>query len=307
MEKKFTKTLFMLLAGATLTSTAAKAQNYSESFDDISVPLTNGWEAINHSDPGGTEDWTQGFSTAANQNFVFDAFSGATDAFIGASFNNTDPGVSGTISNWLLMPAVQFNNGDVFTFYTRTAAGSNWADRLQLRMSLSNTNNVGTSPVDTGDFVVKLLDIDSDYVVANYPDAWTQYTINFAGLPPGGVNGRLAFRYFVEDGGGGNNSFIIGIDDVVYTAVTAIKELNGVKITTYPNPVTEKLNINFEKNLNEKVQLNIYNALGKLVMNQAIQNTSGKSTYDVSSLSKGVYMIELTTGTSSFKKSFIKQ
>lgn len=55
-------------------------------------------------------------------------------------------------------------------------------------------------------------------LVANvYPQVWTQYTITFSGLPAP-TSGRLAFRYFVTNGGpSGANSDYIGVDNVVYT------------------------------------------------------------------------------------------
>ena len=51
-----------------------------------------------------------------------------------------------------------------------------------------------------------------------YPVAYTQFTTTLAGLPAGSSNGRLAFRYFVTDGGTGANSDIISIDDVTIVA-----------------------------------------------------------------------------------------
>ena len=50
-----------------------------------------------------------------------------------------------------------------------------------------------------------------------YPEVWTQYTVNISGAGAG-ASGRLAFRYFVENGGpSGINSNYIGVDDAVYT------------------------------------------------------------------------------------------
>ncbi len=74
------------------------------------------------------------------------------------------------------------------------------------------STNVGTTATDVGDFTTLLLDIDPNYVATSYPDVWTQYTLTIAGLS-GPTSGRLAFRYFVEDGGlNGNNSDYMGID-----------------------------------------------------------------------------------------------
>jgi hypothetical protein len=93
---------------------------------------------------------------------------------------------------------------------------------MQVRLNTTNTGtNVGTTNVSVGDFSTLLLDINPTYTATGYPTAWTQYTLTMSGLPAAGVNGRLAFRYFVENAGpGGANSNYIGIDDAIYTTTT---------------------------------------------------------------------------------------
>ena len=174
----------------------------NEGFTTV-APLPAGWAAQNLSSPVGTTGWFQGNTT------VFPAQSGATTSYIGANFNNTTG--ANTISNWLFAPNITLKNGDIFTFYTRTITAPAFPDRLQIRMS---TNGASTT---ASDFSALLLDINPTYSTAGYPNVWTQYTINISGLG-GPISGRLAFRYFVEDGGPlGNNSDYIGIDNVVYT------------------------------------------------------------------------------------------
>ena len=51
---------------------------------------------------------------------------------------------------------------------------------------------------------------------SGYPSVWTQYSVTLSGIS-GTPTGRLAFRYFVENGGpAGANSDYIGIDTVAY-------------------------------------------------------------------------------------------
>jgi hypothetical protein len=181
----------------------------NEGFDDIVLP---GWVMINHSAPVGLTGWFQDTMPP------FNAFDGAPDAFIAANFNNT-AGL-GTISNWLLTPQVNLRSGSTLTFYTRTEtpAGAVFPDRLQVRMSTNGSStNVGTGALDVGDFTTLLLDINPDYTATGYPETWTQFTVNITGTAPGTL-GRLAFRYFVENGGpDGTRSDYIGIDRAVYT------------------------------------------------------------------------------------------
>jgi hypothetical protein len=177
-----------------------------EGFDDVTT--LPGWVLINHSQPLGANDWFQG------NDDVFPAFDGASTAYIAANYNNG--GDLATISNWLLTPEVSLQDG-ALTFYTRTIELSAYPDRLQVRMSTNGASiNVGTTALDVGDFTNLLLDINPTYTVGGYPEAWTQFTVNISGVPPG-TTGRLAFRYFVENAGPlGVNSNYIGIDRAVY-------------------------------------------------------------------------------------------
>jgi len=201
----------LLLAG--FFSPGLKAQIlFSESFN-TAVPLPTGWAQQNLSAPIGTvPDWLQGVNTVFNSN------SGAPTAYIRANFNSVAG--ANTISNWLFTPSVTITNGDQFTFYTRTTTpgATVFPDRLQVRLSTNGTStNVGATNASVGDFSTLLLDINPTYSTTVYPSVWTQFTVTISGIPTP-IAGRIAFRYFVEDGGpSGNNSDYIGIDDVVYT------------------------------------------------------------------------------------------
>jgi len=186
----------------------AHAQSYVESFDDILQLPANGWFEQNNSVPGLT-NYFQGNAV------VFAAQ--ATTGYLGTNFNNTS-GLN-TISNWMVTPTRTLENGQSFAFWTRTVDAPAFPDRLQVRMSLNGAStNVGTAALDVGDFSTLLLDINPTYTTAGYPNTWTRYEIILSGIAAP-TSGRLAFRYFVENGGpSGANSDYIGIDEVVYTA-----------------------------------------------------------------------------------------
>jgi hypothetical protein len=79
---------------------------------------------------------------------------------------------------------------------------------------------VGTTATSVGTFTTLLLDINPTYQPdPAYPIVWTNFTINLTGIATPTL-GRLAFRYFVENGGpSGANSDYIGIDTVTFTPV----------------------------------------------------------------------------------------
>jgi hypothetical protein len=181
-----------------------KGQGIAENFDNVGDLPARGWFRQNNSVPVGLS-WHQG-----NPNH-FPAQSGAPNSFIEAGFGSTSG--ANTISNWLLTPIRTFSNGDVIKFWTRTVTENPFPDRLQVRMSTNGASiDVGTGPNAVGDFTTLLLTINPNLEVGGYPEVWTQYTITLSGLP-GPTSGRIAFRYFVTDGGPmGDNSNYIGID-----------------------------------------------------------------------------------------------
>lgn len=185
--------------------------DFSEGFEDIATLPGSGWSLQNQSDPLGTSDWFQG------NDAVFPAHEGPATSYIGANFNNTT-GATGTISNWLLTPEVELNEGATISFWTRTGDGSSWPDRLEVRMSTSGAStDVGTGATDVGDFSELLLSINENLTVGGYPEAWTEYTIEVQGVPSG-TTGRIGLRYFVTDAGpDGTNSNYIGIDTFSFT------------------------------------------------------------------------------------------
>ncbi|MDX1435439.1 MAG: choice-of-anchor J domain-containing protein [Anaerolineales bacterium] len=181
---------------------------FTEGFEDITnLP---GWAFQNNSEPPGVDSWFQGLTSA------FSAQAGSPTSYAGVNFNSA--GGSGTISNWMMTPVFSLENGESFSFWTRTVTSPVFPDRLQVRLSTSGAStDVGSGATDVGDFTTLLLDINPTLTTGGYPDTWTQYTINLTGMSPG-AEGRIAFRYFVTDGGPtGGNSDYIGIDSVSST------------------------------------------------------------------------------------------
>jgi MYXO-CTERM domain-containing protein len=209
-------------AAALITGSAARAAILTENFDEAggffgntgqpgnvpAVPVVAGWSVKNNSSPLGTQSWQSGSNLS-----VFPPQAGTGFALVNSN-STTD---ENTISNWLITPVISFNSGDLVQFFTRTLAPVNFPDRLQVRLSTNgNSTDVGTTATTVGDFTTLLLDINPNLTTNGYPTAWTLESIN---LPTSGT-GRLAFRYFVPQGGpAGANSNLIGIDTLNVTAV----------------------------------------------------------------------------------------
>jgi hypothetical protein len=208
------KTLLCVACLCLLTFGSTFSQAINEGFSNVAGLTAAGWNQQNLSTPiGSNPNWVQGDPV----NMPFSANSLPANSFISVNYNSVVN--AATISNWLITPMLNLNNGDVITFYTR-GTGSIYADNLQVRLSTNGSStNVGASNISVGDFSNLLLEINPTLNAALYPAIWTQYTITISGLASP-TTGRIAFRYFVPNGGpSGTNSDLIGMDDFVYTPV----------------------------------------------------------------------------------------
>jgi hypothetical protein len=168
----------------------------------VTLPLSSGsWYALNNSTPLGT-------TGVFTSNLLLTPF-GTQHAAM--NFNN-GAGLA-TINTWLMTPEQTLQNGDTFSFWSRTVNAPTFPDRLRLHIS---TSGGSTNPVDFGTAV---LTINEGLTTAGYPNVWTQYSVTVSGLA-GPTNGRFGFNYNVPNAGpSGLNSDFIGIDNVVYTQI----------------------------------------------------------------------------------------
>ncbi len=256
--------------------------SFSEGFDDITTLSPAGWFLQNNSNPLGTTNWFQGNPA------VFPSQGGATNSYIGANFNNTSG--AGNISNWLLTPQINFQNGDVIKFWTRKVSPDSFADRLQVRLSKNGAStNVGATDTTVGDFTTLLLDINPTLTLGVYPTVFTEFTVTISGLPAGQTPGRVGFRYFVTDGGpSGNNSDFIGIDTFSYTLapppaviVKGAGTITSESCTAANNVLDPGETVTVSLCLSNTGVAASGSVVGTLVPNGTFINPSGAQTYGV--------------------------
>ncbi len=74
-------------------------------------------------------------------------------------------------------------------------------------------------------------------------------------------------------------------------------ELN-TKVSVFPNPTTGILNIAYAFNTKEDLKIEVTNMLGQVVYTETEHNTATNAkAINLSGLSKGVYMVTLSTAT----------
>jgi hypothetical protein len=220
------KSLFVGAVAIAFAATAgvATAQQISEGFN-AAGSLPSGWVARNQSTSIGSSPNCWGSITGVTNTsgaVVVPPFEGT--AFGAAYFNCTSG--SDNLNVFLLTPALtQLQNGNVLTFQTISAG--TYADRLQVRLCLGATcgdaGSTGSSDSDVGQYTTLLLDINPTLTASGYPTTWTPQSITLTGLPNGMNAGRIAFRYFVTNGGpDGSNSNVVGIDQVQLSDTTPV-------------------------------------------------------------------------------------
>jgi hypothetical protein len=132
------------------------------------------------------------------------------------------PWVPGTIKSRLISPLLELRNGAEISFFTRAATVNNlvptplqYADNLQVLLSKLDAD---LDPKEE-DFEEPIFSLNPEQIPTEqggYPTNWTQYKLKVNGLDQP-RQGRIAFQYYVTDGGPGRpNGNLIGIDTFSY-------------------------------------------------------------------------------------------
>lgn len=82
-------------------------------------------------------------------------------------------------------------------------------------------------------------------------------------------------------------------DDVHFGVFTSTQKLEQLAVKAFPNPVNNFLQIETGEQISE---INIFNALGQLVLTEQVNNS--KNNFNVSTLTTGIYFVEVKTTTS---------
>jgi len=308
------KKLLYLFLLAPLMS-VAQTTVYSYGFNNPTATMlgADGWFQTNQSNPVGASTWN--VPTTAVTAFASGAQSGAALSYAIVNFNSTTG--AGDISNWLISPIVSLQNGDIITFYTRTVTpnanptpANTFPDRLELRLSTNGafTANPSAGELDLADFTTLCTSVNPNLLLTgagSYPGVWTQYSYTVTGLT-GPTDSKLAFRYWVIDGGPtGANSNIIALDTFDVTRPAANKQdFFAGNFAIQPNPVSDVFTLSTKNGVAiEKVEVLDIN--GRIV-NQVNGSSTDAIQVNVSELNSGVYFVrvqsDLGVGTSKIIK-----
>lgn len=257
---------------------------FTENFDVF--PTT--WTKTNQSEPVGISNWVQGGNALFNG-----GFNGGSTSFTSVNFNSVAMGMSGTISNWLITPVISLKNGDFVKFYSRVGANfSTIPDRLEVRLSTQGSASTipSTGSADLGSFTNLVLSINPNLQPSVYPTTWTEFTYTVAGLPSE-TDCKLAFRYYVTNGGsGGTNGNAVGIDALTINRTLSTDDFFRENFVAHPNPTSDILKIANNTNVN-------VNSIEVTDMNgRVVKQVSGMmDQINVAELNAGVYFLKIAS------------
>jgi hypothetical protein len=115
------------------------------------------------------------------------------------------------------------------------------------------------------------------------------------GMPKVVVLGKNTHTIYYNEND--NKTTQIGVENAITLALTSSTGIdeqaeNNLNLTAYPNPTTGIINV--EYNSQTPVQFDVINMLGENVLSQNTNNHKN-TTIDVSSLTKGLYFLQMTT------------
>lgn len=168
---------------------------------------------------------------------------------------------------------------DIDTFYTTNSIAASWNVATDLHSDVSQYwMSVGTSPLAT------------DIVGWTPVGLVTSHTLDGLNLTPG-------MDYFVTvraENGAGIFSDVISSDGQWLDLTAGLEETTAVPFSVYPNPFTDAIAINFKNNIG-KVAVRLLSMNGQVVLDQQVNFQHGTQTLSPKELSKGIYILELTT------------
>ncbi|PBQ31063.1 hypothetical protein CNR22_04525 [Sphingobacteriaceae bacterium] len=236
MKRKIT---LLALAACSVFTMSSQVTLY-ESFTAPFNPVASGWDVQNLSSTTGTNTsgWRQG-----NANSYLTALKGNPDDYFSVDKYATSlTGATNTISCWLITPTVNLTNGGILQFSIKSfTANPGRPERLQIYYSFGTGNNVGSSAGSAtntaGTFTTLIADINPN-MTSTFANLWSwANTYSLTGITTPGV-GRIAFRYYIENGGdAAPNGNYIGLDEVRYQMPCARPNFFG-DVTNTPTVCT---------------------------------------------------------------------
>ncbi len=197
----------------------------------------------------------------------------------------------------------QYVPGETYTISVTVAEQGRGLFGLGFEALTSNNNNAGTLTPGAGTHILtRLVQGVNRINITHLNDAGlspNSHTFTFTWTAPSENIGPITF-YTAGNAANNNNTasgdHIYNTSQVVTPASTiGLNELsNRVDISVYPNPVVDQLRVDYSTKKEGRVQVVLYDTMGRKVMTLADQNLPAGDhniAADVSALSRGQYIL----------------
>lgn len=182
---------------------------------------------------------------------------------------------------------------DILRVYFTANCGDTWAVRKTMSattMSGSSFQASSWTPTANDWITVHMTNVTSLFWNENF-----RYKFEFTS---NGGNNIYLDDINIYSGAPSDNLIVAGIDEAAFTAVNL-----------YPNPADEELNISFHAINNEKMTIVLTDLTGKTIQTTTIQANEGENLVllNTSDFAKGVYFVNLLSGTKRTTLQFVKK
>jgi hypothetical protein len=204
------------------------------------------------------------------------------DKYMGAWASN------GAANNdWMISPAITLGaGGNTLEFVHKSLSSSYGYEKFNVLIY------AGTGTPSPADFTA----LDTN-LTSNSWQSWLTYTKNLDAYA--GQTVRIAIQCV------SNDAYMFMVDNFKVTAdeTAGVADLNKATSTVYPNPVVESFNVNLSAKFNSSdVKVTITDMTGK-----EVKSFGAASSYNVSDLAAGVYVVKITDGKNTETKKIVKK
>lgn len=108
---------------------------------------------------------------------------------------------------------------------------------------------------------------------------------------------------------GGEQEVSIVVTGIKATTLSnnTFEENSFENVSVWPNPLKDVVNINFTQFIGEEIEVEVFDLLGRKVINQKFINVNQHIQFDATNLNNGTYILKLSSNSQSFIQKIIKK
>lgn len=242
--------------------------------------------------------------------FLLLAFSGGNGAALsgspGDNGNNCTQCHSGTAmnSNIAITTNIPVTGYEFNTEYDVTITNSGGGSRNGFQVTAerdANNAKIGTFISTSGDTQTAA----SNSRIIHTRNGNGQNSWSFKWRSPATEQGKITFygASVSGNGNGGNSGDQVFLGKSTPTPSLSIAEANRLEFSSFPNPATDRITLQLPTGT-ENAKVGFYDAVGRLALTRNISDAN--NTINVNSLSKGIYLLKVSTADKIGTQRFIK-